>query len=139
MATFLDYYRKKIQPRVMAADLFLKTEQEPYALHQALDILQMSQAAAQHTLQQEIHGSLTKAQFIRLLCDGKTAFCRMFASELRCGLPAYYTPAQISYIYDLDVALVEQAAAQTGLVICTRRLLPLVFSAIDLSQTQYRL
>ena len=135
MTTFYDYYCNRIQPCIEALDLFLKTQSEPYTSQQMLRMLPF--------LQQELSCKSkqlwNREQFLLLLQQGQSEFCRMFRRELQSGLPQCYTPAQISYIYDLDLELVEQAAAQTGLQTCPRALLPLLFGAIELSQTQYQI
>ncbi len=135
MTTFWDYYQKKIQPQVMLADVFFRTEQEPYDLQKV---------AKQFCLPEDLikqcdTKSVSKIECVTLLKNSKTFFGTLLARQLKSGFPEYYTPAQISYIYDLDIALVEQAAQQTGLFRCSERLLPFLFSAVDISQTQYRL
>ncbi len=135
MKTFWDYYEKKIQPQVMLADIFFRTEQEPYDLQKA---------AKQFCLPEDLtkqcdKKSLSKIECMTLLKNSKTILGKLLARQLASGFPEYYTTAQISYIYDLDIALVEQAAKQTGLFHCSERLLPYLFSAIDISQTQYQI
>lgn len=139
MATFLEYYEREIMSRLMMADLILKTEQEPYDVAQMLFCLQMTKTQAEELLEMPLGKGMTQSQVLLLLQKGHSVLCRMFQRELRCGLPQAYTPAQISYIYDLELEQVEQAAARTGLVSCPVKGLPVLFSAIDLSQTQYRL
>ena len=136
MATFLEYYEREIMSRLTMADLILKTGQEPYDLTQMLSCLQLSKEQAEGLLETALV-SMTRSQFLLLLQKGDSVICRMFQRELSCGLPAAYTPAQISYIYDLDLEQVEQAAEQTGLNPCQGKSLSRLFSAIDLSRTQY--
>lgn len=133
--TFWDYYQKKIQPQVIQADIFFRTEQEPYDLQKVVKQFALSK----EILKQYDKKTLTKTECIQLLKNHDTCFGKLLARQLQSGFPAYYTMAQISYIYDLDIQLVEQAAEQTGLFRCSERLLPLLFSAVNLSQTQYRL
>ena len=137
MATFLEYYEREIMSRLTMADLILKTGQEPYDLTQMLSCLQLSKEQAESLLETALVRGITRSQFLVLLHKGDSDICRMFQRELRCGLPAVYTPAQISYIYDLDLEQVEQAAEQTGLNPCQGKSLSRLFSAIDLSRTQY--
>ena len=137
MATFLEYYEREIMSRLTMADLILKTGQEPYDLTQMLSCLQLSKEQAEGLLETALVRGMTRSQFLALLQKGDSVICRMFQRELSCGLPAAYTPAQISYIYDLDLEQVEQAAEQTGLNPCKGKSLSRLFSAIDLSRTQY--
>lgn len=139
MATFLEYYEREIVSRLTMADLILKTGQEPYDLAQMLFCLQLSKEQAEELLETALVRGITRSQFLLLLQKGDSIICRMFQRELSCGLPAAYTPAQISYIYDLDLEQVEQAAERTGLNPCQGRRLSQLFSAVDLSQTQYHL
>lgn len=139
MATFLEYYEREIMSRLTMADLILKTRQEPYDLAQMLSCLQLSKEQAEGLLETALTKGITRSQFLSLLQKGDSVICRMFQRELSCGLPAAYTPAQISYIYDLDLEQVEQAAERTGLNPCRSKCLSQLFSAVDLSQTQYHL
>lgn len=139
MATFLEYYEREIMSRLTMADLILKTRQEPYDLAQMLSCLQLSKEQAEGLLETALTKGITRSQFLSLLQKGDSVIWRMFQRELSCGLPAAYTPAQISYIYDLDLEQVEQAAERTGLNPCQGKCLSQLFSAVDLSQTQYHL
>ena len=135
MMTFWDYYKKKIQPQVMVADVFFRTEQEPYDLQKVAKQFSLSEDLTK----QYDKKSLSKTECMQLLKNNNTFFGKLLSRQLQSGFPEYYTMAQISYIYDLDIELVEQAAKQTGLFRCSERLLPFLFSAVDLSQTQYQL
>ena len=98
MATFLEYYEREIMSRLTMADLILKTGQEPYDLTQMLSCLQLSKEQAEGLLETALVRGITRSQFLALLQKGDSVICRMFQRELSCGLPAAYTPAQISYI-----------------------------------------
>lgn len=139
METFLNYYEKMIQPQIAAADIFLRTEPQPYPLHKAAEVLQMPLAEAAAVLQKEQSQAISKMDFLRLMQKGASPFCRMFRRELASGLPTVYTPEQISFIYDLDIAVVTDAMVRTGFSKVPELLLPLLFGAILLKDTQYQI
>ncbi len=131
MATFFDYYKKQIRPRIEQADVFLKTASEPYPAEQIASVFGLCNTNLQPLW--------TKEQLICQLQNSSEGLWQMFQKELRCGLPCVYTADQISYIYDIALEVVEQAAERTGLTHCPKSLLPLLFDAIELNQTQYSL
>lgn len=131
MATFFDYYQKQIRPQIEKADLFLKTASEPYSAKQIASVFGICDA--------QIQPVWTKDALIWHLKNQPEGLWKMFQKELCCGLPDIYTVAQISYIYDIALEVVEQAAEHIGLSNCPKTLLPLLFDAIDLSHTQYSL
>ena len=112
--TFLDYFQQTIQPQLAAIDLFLKTEDPPYAAQTAAVLLGITSGEMEKLLAQEKLSLITKGVFLRLMRQGSSPLCRMLDREIRCGSPKHYTPAAIAYIYDLDIGEVLSAAEQLG-------------------------
>ena len=139
METFLNYYQKTIQQQIAAADVFLRTEPQPFPLKKAAKILHISVEEATRILQKNGNKAIDKDDFLHLMQQGSTPFCRMFRRELESGLPKAYTAEQISFIYDLDISVVLCAMERIGFSKVQEPLLPLLFDAIPLSDTQYRL
>lgn len=138
METFLDYYEKRIQPGIAAADLLLKTERRAFSLEKAAAVLEISPKEAE-----EIMGKkdvmVRREDFIQLMRKGTSPLCQMFRRQLFVGLGAALTQEEVSYIYDIEIGVVQAAAQKTGMEQIPSSLLPLLFSAIRLSDTQYSL
>lgn len=112
--TFLDYFQQTIQPQLSAIDLFLKAEEPPYTAQTAAALLGITPGEMEGLLAQEKISLITKGVFLRLMRRGSSPLCRMLDREIRCGSPKYYTPAAISYIYDLDIGDVLAASEKLG-------------------------
>lgn len=138
MQTFLNYYRQRIQPQVAAIDLFLKTEDAPYAPEVVAALLQLSPEEGAAWMAAKKLSLITKGVFFRLLREGSSPLCGMFRRVLDCGLPQQYTPAQIAYIFALPLADVERAAAALGESLFSEAMLPQLFAGILISDKQYQ-
>lgn len=138
METFLDYYEKRIQPGIAAADLLLKTERRAFSLQKAANVLGIPLKEAAGILGRE-DALVRREDFIRLMQKGTSLLCQMFRRQLFVGLEAALTQEEVSYIYDLEIGVVQAAAKETGLELIPPALLPVLFSAIKLSDTQYQL
>lgn len=114
MQTFFEYYQKEIQPKLMAIDVFLKTEPQPYGIGKVACLLGISREDLHGLLDQEKLAIITRGTFFYLLQIAPTPFCRMFYREVACGMPQRYSPKEISYIYDLDRRAVEGVARRIG-------------------------
>lgn len=138
MQTFLNYYQQRIQPQVAAIDLFLKTEEPPYAIEAVAALLRISPEEGRTLLAAEKLSLITKGVFFRLLQMGSSPLCGMFRRVLACGLPQQYTPAQIAYIFALPLPEVEKAAEELGERLFSEDMLPCLFGHIFISDKQYQ-
>lgn len=136
--TFLDYFQQMIQPQLAAIDLFLKTEEQPYAVQTVAALLGTTPSELEGILEQEKLSLITKGVFFRLMRQGSSPLCQMLDREIRCGSPRHYSPEAISYIYDLDIGDVLAAAAQTGGGTFESSQLADLFSRIQVSDRVYR-
>ena len=75
--TFLDYFQQTIQPQLAAIDLFLKTEEPPYAAQTAAVLLGITSGEMEKLLAQEKLSLITKGVFLRLMRQGSSPLCRM--------------------------------------------------------------
>lgn len=138
METFLDYYEKRIQPGIAAADLLLKTERRAFSLMKAAGILEISPKEAEEIMGKK-DALVRREDFIRLMQKGTSPLCQMFRRQLFVGLGETLTQEEVSYIYDIEIGVVQMAARNLGMENVPPSLLPLLFSAIKLSDTQYSL
>ena len=121
MRTFLEYYRRSIQPQIEMIDIFLKTEQPPYDKAAVAEVLGLSAEALTARMQKEHLAYITKGIFFRLLAEGENSLGGMLKRAVACGLPERYTP--------------ETAAAEkTDCSSFSEETLPVLFSEIMLCE-----
>ena len=87
MRTFLEYYRRSIQPQIEMIDIFLKTEQPPYDKAAVAEVLGLSAEALTARMQKEHLAYITKGIFFRLLAEGENSLGGMLKRAVACGLP----------------------------------------------------
>lgn len=139
MQTFLDFYQREIQPKIAAIDIFLKTEPQPYAHEQITNLLSLSTEELEEILEKEKLAVITKGTFFHLMQIAPSTICKMFRREVFRGMAAAYSLKDISYIYDLALKDVEEAAGKLGKTHFSSAELPLLFGEIFISDKQYRL
>lgn len=110
MRTFLEYYRRSIQPQIEMIDIFLKTEQPPYDKAAVAEVLGLSAEALTARMQKEHLAYITKGIFFRLLAEGENSLGGMLKRAVACGLPERYTPETAAYVFGLPLAAVREAA-----------------------------
>lgn len=132
MRTFSEYYEKEIQPQIEQIDLYLKTEDPPYAVETVCELLKISEEEGRALLEAEKLVMITKGVFFRMLENGSAPLCGMFRRALAYGLPERYTIEQAAYIFGLDLAAVKEAAKKIGTDTFTEKMLPRLFEKIML-------
>ena len=137
MQTFLDYYKQEIQPQIAAIDIFLKSEEPPYDSEIVGDLLEIPSAEWEELLRKEQISFITRGIFFQLMKRGTSPLCGMFRRAVELYLPEAYTPEIIAYIFDLPVEAVRKAARELGEKTFTDAMLPLLFSKINLAETQF--
>ena len=134
MRTFLEYYRRSIQPQIEMIDIFLKTEQPPYDKAAVAEVLGLSAEALTARMQKEHLAYITKGIFFRLLAEGENSLGGMLKRAVACGLPERYTPETAAYVFGLPLAAVREAAEKTDCSSFSEETLPVLFSEIMLCE-----
>ena len=130
MRTFLEYYRRSIQPQIEMIDIFLKTEQPPYDKTAVAEVLGVSAEALTARMQKEHLACITKG----MLAEGENPLGGMLKRAVACGLPERYTPEAAAYVFGLPLAAVREAAEKTGSSSFSEETLPTLFSEIMLCE-----
>ena len=134
MRTFVEYYRRSIQPQIEMIDIFLKTEQPPYDKAAVAEVLGLSAEALTARMQKEHLAYITKGIFFRLLAEGENSLGGMLKRAVACGLPERYTPETAAYVFGLPLAAVREAAEKTDCSSFSEETLPVLFSEIMLCE-----
>ncbi len=115
MKTFKGEYETQIEPYLKQIDIFLKTKKPPYSISKTAELLHISQSEIKRIMTKENVTTIDQKTFFTIMKNGSSTLCHIFARELYCGIPQYYTAENISYIYNLDISTVLQASQQMGL------------------------
>lgn len=134
MKTFMEQYKKQIEPQIMAIDLFIKTNTPPYNPQKTARLLQISVLELHEIMAKAGLHTLNQEAFFHIMKNGSGPICQLFARELSCGLPAFYTAENISYIYDLDISAVLEGAKEMGVNLFSRSMLYILFEHIKVPQ-----
>jgi len=128
--SFLDEYNQHISPAIGAIDVFLRTAKYPLSITDVACVLDIDSAEVTDIATGINCDAIDKAAFIAIMARGSSRICRMYGREAACGSPPTYSAAQIAYIYNLDIGLVENACDALGIREVTTLTMPLVFSLI---------
>ena len=115
MKTFKEENETQIEPYLKHIDIFLKTKKPPYSISKTAELLHISQSEIKRIMTKENVTTIDQKTFFTIMKNGSSTLCHIFARELYCGIPQYYTAENISYIYNLDISTVLQASQQMGL------------------------
>lgn len=127
--SFLDTYLRIIVPKLKTLDILLKYGDE-IPLEEVEAVLEISGAEIFRLLKIKSADYLTSNELRQLisLCDCE--ICTLIKREINCGLPTYYTPKDISYIYGLNEDRLKKAFDFLGIKEATDFDLPAIFLQI---------
>lgn len=127
---YLASYQNNIVRRLKEIDLFLKTKSSPYTKSDTIELLQISDEELEEVMKENNITHITPESFIVIMKSGSDELCRIFKRELECGMTEYYSPEQISYIYNIDIDVILNAYAQMGITKLHPGLMETLFSNI---------
>jgi len=127
---YLTDYQRNIIPRLKNIDLFLKTKPSPYTKKDTIKLLQISNLELEELMAKNNIKEINSETFMILMKNGSDELCRIFKRELECGLTTYYSPEQVSYIYNIDIDIILNAYAQMGVTKLHHGLLETLFSKV---------
>lgn len=106
--TTLDIYNEKIMPKIKEIDLFLKTTDE-ISKEKTANILDISLSELDEILKKLNISTISVDNFLHIMINGSSFICKILKREIECGSPYFYTPKDLSYIYNLDYQKVLDA------------------------------
>lgn len=112
---YLVSYQNNIVRRLKEIDLFLKTKSSPYTKSDTIKLLQISDDELEKLMKENNITHITPESFIFIMKNGSDELCQTFKRELECGMTDYYSPEQISYIYNIDIDIILNTYAQMGI------------------------
>lgn len=127
---YLTNYQNNIVPRLNEIDLFIKTKPSPYTKKDTIKLLNISNRELEELMKKNGITEITSEAFMIIMKNGSDELCRIFKRELEWGLTKYYSPEQVSYIYNIDIDIILNAYAQMGVSKLHHGLLETLFSNV---------
>ena len=128
--SFFEKYKKNIEPKLRAIDIFLKENDYPLPASETAKILDLSNDEVFSLVGNENIGKIDKHSFLTVMRKGSSSICGLFRRELDCGSPKLYKADSVAYIYELDKKQVEKAFSELYITEVTGEGLAAVFLKI---------
>ncbi len=129
--SFLDFYKSEITPKIENLDLLLK--QGDISEQQASLALDVSCEEIKSALRANNLSTIKADTILPLLMSLDSFICRLLKREIECGSPRFYSPAAVSYIYNIDKNVVKNAFDFLELKWVYESQLPAIFAQIFLA------
>lgn len=124
-----DIYFNKISPKIKEIDIILK-ERKTISFEKTLDLLDLKENELKSIMQKLKINKIKPKNFIQIMLNGDSFICKIFKRELECGSPSFYSPKDISYIYNLDESKVFKAFEFLELKFVTTSQIPTILIQI---------
>ncbi len=105
--SYMDAYKRHIASALMEIDLLIKTSDGLIPEDAAAHALYLGEDEVRNIMRKKNIGEITKDGFFAILKDGSSAICKHIRREMECGSPDVYTRENVSYIYDIDIDMVN--------------------------------
>ncbi len=128
--TFLECYNENVAPKLRDIDIFIKQKPEKISVCDIARLLYISTEEVAEILRTEKIDEVTPHNFFQIMKKGSSDICKIFSRQLSCGLSKTYTPADISYIYNIDIDVVLEACSNIGISTFNYITIKLLFSHI---------
>lgn len=130
--TFLDRYNKDIAPSLKEIDIFIKSNKGYISNKKAADLFNISEDELKNILNEEGYSKITNQNFFKIMSKGKSDVCATFRRALERGLPKYYLPHDVSYIYNIDIEKVLEGCNKVGITKFDKYTLQILFYNIKI-------
>lgn len=104
----INKYNYEIVPKIKEIDVLLKTN-DIISIEDTSKILNISQNEIIDILIKLNTKEINSKNFLSIMVKGSSFICKILKREIECGSPYFYTPKDISYIYELDYLKVKRA------------------------------
>lgn len=129
---FLEAYENEIAPKLKEIDILLKSSEYPLTTEEVSRVLCITKEEILSIMNNENINEINKLTFFQIMTKGNSYICKLFNRELECGSPHFYSVEDISYIYNIDKKLIDNACNFLGINNITSSTLPLIFVQIPL-------
>ena len=128
--SYWEFFQNYYTPLLKEVDVLLKTIEEPITTTKAAKVLNLKTYVVDKIMLKENIPQIDQQGLLRIMMHGKSSLCRLLQRECMCGSPNKYTPADISYIYNLQQDHVKKVCKELGYDYISTKELPNVLSKI---------
>lgn len=129
---FLEAYQNEIEPKLKEIDILLKSADYPLTLEETSKTLCISEEEVSFIMHNENICEINNLTFFKIMLKGSSYICNLFCREIECGSPYFYSSKDISYIYNIDKKIIDNACNFLGINKITLNALPSIFAQIPL-------
>jgi len=131
-SNFLEFYQQRISSKLCDIDIFVKTSEGHMDISDISNLLQISEVEILDIMSSNNIQYIDSNNFFNVMENGSSYICNLFSREKECESPYIYTREQISYIYELDIKLINNICDKLSIIKITNHTLPLIFAEICL-------
>ena len=128
--TFWEEYQNHIKPAITEIDIYLRCAEYPLDISEVACVLELDEAEIASIMAKAGLRTIDRAAFMQIMASGSSEICGLYCREVEVGSPITYTPAQLSYIYNLDIDDVKNACKKLQIKEATAFTMPLIFANI---------
>lgn len=129
--SFLTIYNNIICPKLKSIDIAIKATYENIDPKTISSILDISQKELSEIIKVKHIHRLCSQDIPTIMLNGSSYICKIFRKTLNVGCPTEYTALEISYIYNIDYALINEACTKLNKYSFKEDELPLLFEHIS--------
>ncbi len=125
----INIYNNEIVPKIKEIDIFLKTN-ENMSLKDVSSLLNIEERELEEILIKINQTEINNSNFLNIMINGSSPICKVLKREIECGSPYFYTPKDLSYIYELNYEKVYQAYKFLNMEKITAKQIPIILIQI---------
>lgn len=128
---FLESYLNEVSPKLKEIDILIKTCDGELSIYETSQALEITDDEVKSIMNCNNIKKITKNTFFTIMSNGSSYICKLYSREKKCGSPLFYTPDNISYIYDIDYSLVKSAFQKLNMKEATSFTISEIFANIE--------
>lgn len=125
-----DIYFNEIMPKIKEIDTILK-ERKTICFEDAAKLLEIEETELLEIMRKINIKKIKPENFLSVMLNGSSFICQILKREIECGSPYFYSPKEISYIYNLDENKVLNAFAFLDIEFVTTNQIPTILIQIN--------
>ena len=125
----INIYNNEIVPKIKEIDIFLKTN-EHMSLKDVSKVLDIDEEELKEILTKINQTEINSSNFLNIMLNGSSHICKVLKREIECGSPYFYSPKDLSYIYELNYEKVSQAYKFLNMEKITAKQIPIILIQI---------
>lgn len=128
--TYFDVYQTIISPKLSEIDLFIKTNDAPYDYDIVGELLNISRRDILRILEDNNTKNINRSMFFHIMSHSNSFICGLYRRIVELGNPLVYTRNDISYIYNIDIDILNDICDTLEILEATNYMLPEIFKKL---------